>query len=406
MADESRSLNTIFDEGNYVAWSIAVLTALEAKDKTGFLDDSILAPTDPTEFKKWKKVDSMIKLWMVNSLSKEHSDYFGFCITSRALWNTLQELFGTNNVPQIYCVQRQTISLAQGGDFVTAYFNKINRCWDEMGRLMPLPTYTCGKCSCNLAKKVVDLDASIKLMQFLMGLNPLYDVIRTHILNLDPTPSDNKAYNIVIIDEKQKQLNMIFFAPIEGASALMAKTSQGKDQKSKAILAKGAALGNLYYLNKNSFCNPRIDTVNDCKVNHAGSSFTFQSSNSDVNNNAKVLSEIIYDTELFFKGVTWTFLLQEKTQMDASKNPPKLPISLEDYDTTLPIGTQNAEPEIQELDPNIQNFNEDELLVQLEPPRFSTRQKRALVWMQDYVCMSKASEILEPYTYAQDAKNP
>ncbi|KAF7838701.1 Retrovirus-related Pol polyprotein from transposon RE1 [Senna tora] len=108
-------VNTILDRGNYLAWSIGTLTTLEAKDKTGFIDGLIPVPTDPTEFKKWKKVDSMIKSWMV-----------------------------------------------------------------------------------------ADLDASIKLMQFLMGLNPLYDIVRTQILNLDPTPSANKAYNMVIMNEKQK----------------------------------------------------------------------------------------------------------------------------------------------------------------------------------------------------------
>ncbi|KAF7838703.1 Retrovirus-related Pol polyprotein from transposon RE1 [Senna tora] len=145
-------VNTILDGGNYLAWTIGTLTALEAKDKTGYIDGSIPALTDPTEFKKWKKVHSMIKSWMVNSLSKELSDYFAFCLTSKAMWDVLQERF--------------------------------------------------------------DLDASIKLMQFLMSLNSLYDVVRTQILNLDPTPSANKAYNMVIMNEKQKQLNMIYSDPI------------------------------------------------------------------------------------------------------------------------------------------------------------------------------------------------
>ncbi|KAF7838698.1 hypothetical protein G2W53_007180 [Senna tora] len=66
-------VNTILDRGNYLAWSIGTLTTLEAKDKTDFIDGLIPAPTNPTEFKKWKKVDSMIKSWMVKTLSPKNS---------------------------------------------------------------------------------------------------------------------------------------------------------------------------------------------------------------------------------------------------------------------------------------------------------------------------------------------
>ncbi|KAF7827438.1 uncharacterized protein G2W53_018602 [Senna tora] len=123
---------TVLDGRNYWAWSIGIKTALEAKDKSGFIDDI--------------------------------SDSFVFCTSSKALWNTLEERYGVDNTPQLYHIQRHVSSMAQGADTVTVYFNKINRCWDEMGRLMPLPTCVCGKCTCNLKKKVADLDDTLKLM--------------------------------------------------------------------------------------------------------------------------------------------------------------------------------------------------------------------------------------------------
>ncbi|KAF7838388.1 TORTIFOLIA1-like protein 3 [Senna tora] len=177
-------VSTILDGKNYWAWSISIMTALEAKDKIGFVDGSITPPTDPGEFKKWKMADSMVKTWMANSISKEISDMFVFCRSSKALWDVLAD--------------RYTSSISQGSDSVTTYFNKINRCWDELSRLTPVPACTCGKCVCDLEKRVADLDELIKLMQFLMGLNPTYDVIRTHILHLTPLPSINKAYAMLL----------------------------------------------------------------------------------------------------------------------------------------------------------------------------------------------------------------
>ncbi|KAF7824070.1 uncharacterized protein G2W53_022214 [Senna tora] len=219
--------------------------------------------------------------------------------------------------------------MAQGGDSVISYFNKINRCWDEMGRLMPLPTCVCGKCTCNLNKKVANLDDTVKLMQFLMGLTSTYDVTSTQILNSSPLPSLNKAYAMVISEEAQRHVNLSYNSG-EGSSAMLAKAFQGKDwfkdmkekkgtmqkrpganqtnegvadtpvtqeakssskgdlanmvsyvmkevqrlnkgkdQKSKKILAKGAAIGKLYYLN---ICNLNVVSSvslekHDCNVN-------------------------------------------------------------------------------------------------------------------------------------------
>ncbi|KAF7834532.1 uncharacterized protein G2W53_009391 [Senna tora] len=223
-------ITTVLDGRNYWPWSIGIRTALEAKDKIGFVDGSIKPPEDPSEHRKWKKADSMVKSWLTNSISKEISKLFIFCLTSKALWDVLEERYGVNNAPQMYHLQRYTSSITQGSDQVNTYFNKINRCWDELGRLMPLPTCTCGKCTCDVNKKIADQDGLVKLMQFLMGLTPNFDVIRTQILNSNLIPSLNKAYAMVISKETQKQVNVSYSSMTEGSSALMAKTFQGKNE--------------------------------------------------------------------------------------------------------------------------------------------------------------------------------
>ncbi|KAF7837740.1 uncharacterized protein G2W53_006222 [Senna tora] len=84
-------VNTTLDGKNYFGWSIAIRTALEAKDKVGFIDGSLPAPKAPAEYKKWKTVDSMIKSWIRNSFTKELADTFICCISSKNLWDVLEE---------------------------------------------------------------------------------------------------------------------------------------------------------------------------------------------------------------------------------------------------------------------------------------------------------------------------
>ncbi|KAF7835734.1 uncharacterized protein G2W53_010593 [Senna tora] len=211
-------VTTTLDGRNYLSWIIAVKTALEAKDKIGFVDGSIEAPEDSAEHKKWKVVDSMIKSWIVNSISKEFSDTFVCCRTAKDLWDVLEERFGVSN------------SLRQGGDSITVYYNKLHKCWDELERIMPMPTCTCGKCTCGLKKRVAEMMASMKLLQFLMGLNPIYDVVRTEILNLDSLPTVNKVFVMVATDESQREINMAYSSSTEGASAMMARSGQSKNE--------------------------------------------------------------------------------------------------------------------------------------------------------------------------------
>ncbi|KAL2237831.1 UNVERIFIED_CONTAM: hypothetical protein Sindi_0974800 [Sesamum indicum] len=50
-------------------------------------------------------------------------------------------------------------------------------------------------------------NTSYQLMQFLMGLNDVYDHIKNQILLMDPLPTIAEAYSIVHKVEKQRELN-------------------------------------------------------------------------------------------------------------------------------------------------------------------------------------------------------
>lgn len=46
------------------------------------------------------------------------------------------------------------------------------------------------------------------LIQFLMGLNDGYEVVKSQILLLDPFPTINKAYDMIQRVEKQREINL------------------------------------------------------------------------------------------------------------------------------------------------------------------------------------------------------
>ncbi|KAF7843884.1 Integrase, catalytic core [Senna tora] len=225
---------------NFLGWSTAIKTALEAKGKLGFIDKSIEEPTDEEDYWKWKKADSMVKSWIVNSMTKELADFFVYCRTTRELWDELEDRFGKACGPLLYQIQREVASTEQGSDSLVTYYGKLRKWWDELDRLKPTPRCTCGGCKCGINKKLEERESSNKLLQFLMGLHQRFKTIRTRILNFDPLPTINKAFAMVSQDEVQMDVKEMF-NPLEVAAAgfkkeeIGARRFKSKDDKKNKV---------------------------------------------------------------------------------------------------------------------------------------------------------------------------
>lgn len=194
-------VTVLLADSNFLVWSRSIICALAAKNKLGLINGSVNEPTDESDRCKWECVDEMVTSWIINSMSKEIVETFVYCTFARKLWTELEEQYGEGNGPQIYHIQRQISFIEQGSQSVVMYFNRLKRLWEELNVLQPAPQCTCGvmdKCECNVSGVFSGILSQTKLIQFLMGLNNSYDAIRSQILVLDPLPSVNKAYSMVL----------------------------------------------------------------------------------------------------------------------------------------------------------------------------------------------------------------
>ncbi|XP_048232870.1 uncharacterized protein LOC125370624 [Ricinus communis] len=177
-----------------------------SKMKLGFVNGKIPIPDEESlEFETWTRVNYMVTSWILNSISKEIVDGFLYTTTAKELWDEIAERYGESNGPLLYQLQREISS-------------------DEFACLLPLPA-----CSCGASKAVSDLHSMNRLMQFLMGLNDCYNNTKNQILVMEPLPSVNRAYSMMLNVEKQKEVHINFNEHIEG-TGLMVKT-QGSSQE-------------------------------------------------------------------------------------------------------------------------------------------------------------------------------
>ncbi|KAL0436217.1 UNVERIFIED_CONTAM: Retrovirus-related Pol polyprotein from transposon RE1 [Sesamum radiatum] len=182
---------------NFLAWSRIVKIALGAKLKLGFITGECKKPAaDSEHYRQWIRVDCMVTSWLLNTIAKNITNAFLYAKSTRELWVELEERFGECNGPLLYQLQREIASISQGDLSVVEYFTKLKMLWDELFQLTPLPDCTCGT-----ARAIAELANQNHLMQFLMGLNDMYDHVRNQILVMEPLPSwDKQTYKDAKID--------------------------------------------------------------------------------------------------------------------------------------------------------------------------------------------------------------
>jgi len=87
---------------NYQAWSRSMLIVLEAKNKLGFIDGTIVKPEDPDLLRLWSINNSTIIAWIMNSVSKEIAASILFGGTAKDIWQDLKDRFQQSKGPRIF----------------------------------------------------------------------------------------------------------------------------------------------------------------------------------------------------------------------------------------------------------------------------------------------------------------
>lgn len=79
--------------------------------------------------------------------------------------------------------------------------------WDEIQSVCPLSRCTCGRCTCDVGKKLTESKEKERLYEFLLGLDDTFSTVRTQILTTKPTPTLGEAYHLVAEDEQQREIS-------------------------------------------------------------------------------------------------------------------------------------------------------------------------------------------------------
>ncbi|KAK9079847.1 hypothetical protein SSX86_001520 [Deinandra increscens subsp. villosa] len=195
-------VSKVFDGSGFPAWKRAITIALSAKNKFGFVDGTVTQPSNTDLLPIWTRCNNMVISWILNTLSRDISDSVLYVDSAKSLWTELTERYEQSNGAKLYQLQKSLAAISQGNMDIATYYTKIKALWDELS-VVDLPL----ACTCAVSSEFVKREANQKLVQFLMGLDPSYDTVRGNILMMSHLPSVNKAYSLLIQDEKQREIH-------------------------------------------------------------------------------------------------------------------------------------------------------------------------------------------------------
>nr|XP_043639162.1 uncharacterized protein LOC122610233 [Erigeron canadensis] len=188
---------------NYQIWSCAMILALEAKNKIGFVEGTCRrSNTNEVLGKQWDRCNAVVLFWILNSINEEL--YLGQIFSRKAslVWKELKETYDKVDGYVIFNLHHKINSLCQNGMPLSDYYHKLNALWKQFDALVQLP-----RCTCHAASDFAKHTQLMKFMQFLMGLDDMYVNVRSTILTKKPLPDLKTAYSILSRDESHRGLS-------------------------------------------------------------------------------------------------------------------------------------------------------------------------------------------------------
>ncbi|XP_021747960.1 uncharacterized protein LOC110713828 [Chenopodium quinoa] len=188
---------------NYDEWARAVRTALKAKRKFGFIDGTVVKPTESEKLEDWVVVQSMLVSWLSNTLDpivrSTIGDYDDACL----LWKNLKNRFCVVSGTRVCQLKRPLGECKQGSnEAVAVYFGRLSKIWDELTLYVSVPKCSCGACTCNIVAQVEKIREQDYVHHFLIGLDDAYASIRGQLLAQEPLPSVARAYQQLVQAEQ------------------------------------------------------------------------------------------------------------------------------------------------------------------------------------------------------------
>ncbi|XP_058774998.1 uncharacterized protein LOC131649251 [Vicia villosa] len=202
------------------------------------------------------------------------------------VWIDLKERFAKTDKVRVSNLRTEINNLKQGNKSVLDYFTELRGLWEELNSHRPIVgvseiagshrVHRDGAANrCDAMRNAREFRLEDQIMQFLTGLNEKFSVVKTQVLLLDPLPSINKVYSMVV-QEESNNVSLLgkpdSNSTIDEANTLV-NAYDSKKFPAKAFNSHGGASNNKKDGRVCTFCHRTGHTIDVCYRKHGFPSY-------------------------------------------------------------------------------------------------------------------------------------
>ncbi|XP_078429486.1 uncharacterized protein LOC144708026 [Wolffia australiana] len=198
----------MFTGFNLLQWRQYVQITLKGRLMRHLLEDGP-SRTDP-KYYDWLDVEGVVHRWLLDSISPSVKGEFMSLESARAVWEAALESHSKkHNIATLYELVHRAANLRQGDRSIMEYSTELISLWNEIDYYMPPDPHSVDR----------QYTLQLRVFQFLMGLNPEYEVVRAQLIHRETGPTFKDALHSVRVEESRFQQAQ------NSASALVAHSS-------------------------------------------------------------------------------------------------------------------------------------------------------------------------------------
>ncbi|CAB4272127.1 unnamed protein product [Prunus armeniaca] len=193
------------DGSNYAYWSHGARITITSRRMASWINGNKPASSsDSVAYAEWEENNCLVQSWLLNSMTKPVRALFEHGATAYDIWEAAWKTYTvTQNSSRMFQLRRQSILTCQNGESVKVFYEKLHAIWQEIDCLRS-HEYSCAD---DGARRLKELEPD-RVYDFLGGLDPPYDGVRSRILALSHVPPSLEAYAMVM-EEDTRQSAML-----------------------------------------------------------------------------------------------------------------------------------------------------------------------------------------------------
>ncbi|GAV61311.1 UBN2_3 domain-containing protein, partial [Cephalotus follicularis] len=148
-------------------------------------------------FGEWEANDYQVMSWFFNSMEPQVYEIFAYSETSKALWDSLRDMYGhDDNDSRVFELQQEISKMEQttGQSFIH-HLRNLKRKWDELKQYRPIAA---------TVEVYTQREEQDRMFQLLASLTLEYEDLRRQILMQSTLPSWASVYATVNREETRR----------------------------------------------------------------------------------------------------------------------------------------------------------------------------------------------------------